>query len=786
MGLNTVSYTNKCLTEAVSRLADKMAIDGYKLVANHCYTDVNGKPLYYKLRFKHPETGEKRLRPLSLHGDRWLQKEPAWPSGASRPLYRLDELFRREHERVVVVEGEQKVDALLQQGVLATTSGGAQSARNADWSPLAGRDVLIWPDNDDAGSGYARAVCRALGHQSRSTAVLEVNALSLPPKGDVVDWLPHHPKANADTIWALPKQESEVEAAALVLQHPHLPVDYLLGAEGLWALSRGAEDEDQHATRTWLSAPLRVIAKSRSTHQHDWGRLIEWVDDDGVVHQRSVPMGLLESDPTSVRAELASRGLHMASSQRAKALLVDYIKFVPTEDRVRCVDAPGWVGDQYCTPAGSLGQGPERCVLMADTAAATDWSQAGSVKSWREHVASRARGNSRLVFGISAAFAGPLLELTGVESGGFHLRGGSAIGKSTILKAAASVWGHPRQRVQPWRATANGLEGVAMAHNDATLMLDELGQCDPLQAGEAAYMLSNGSGKLRGSRHGGSKPVAHWRTLVLSSGEVNLSDLLAQAQRQAKAGQVLRMGDIDADAGAGHGAFEHLHGLPDARTLALALDEACQGNHGATGWAWLGYLVSHRSELRAQLAQRLSITERAIHTGLLDPQPGRVLRRFALVAAAGELATEAGLTGWTAGEATRSAQGCFESWWQAHRKAPVLDGKALTDRLAAWLRTEGPSRIECWELKLRRGIFQPVGYYREGKAQYCIEPTALLAALRLDVAPSVLEKALRDGGVLIVATDGRPTHNVRLPGGSQNRRMYLIPGTLCPWISDRT
>jgi uncharacterized protein (DUF927 family) len=784
--LNTVFFTDKRLTEAVKRLADKMAIDGYNLVAHHCYTDISGRPLYYKLRFKHPETGEKRLRPLSLHGDRWQQKEPAWPNSTSRPLYRLDELSRREGERVVVVEGELKVDALLQQGVLATTSGGAQSARNADWSPLAGRAVLIWPDNDDAGSGYARAVCRALGHKAHSMAVLNVDALNLPPKGDVVDWLPQHPTANADTIWALPKQESEVESAAPVLQHPHLPVDYLLDAEGLWALGRGAEDEDQHATRTWLSAPLKVIAKSRSTHQQDWGRLIEWVDDDGVVHQRSVPMGLLESDPTTVRAELASRGLHMASAQRAKALLVDYIKFVPTEDRVRCVEAPGWLGDQYCTPAGSLGQGSERSVLMADTAAATDWSQAGSEKSWRAHVASRAPGNSRLVFGISAAFAGPLLELTGVESGGFHLRGGSAIGKSTILKAAASIWGHPRRRVQPWRATANGLEGVALAHNDATLILDELGQCDPLQAGEAAYMLANGSGKLRGSRHGGSRPVAQWRTLVLSSGEVNLSDLLVQAQRQAKAGQVLRMGDIDADAGAGHGAFEQLHGLPDARTLALALDEACQENHGATGWAWLEYLVSRRSELRAQLAQRLPITERAIHTGLLDPQPGRVLRRFALVAAAGELATEAGLTGWEAGEATRSARGCFESWWQAHRRAPVLDGKAINDRLAAWLKTDGPSRIECWDIKLRRGISQPVGYYRGGRDQYCIEPTALLAALRLDVTPVVPEKALREAGALIVATDGRPTHNVRPPGASQNTRMYVIPGTLCSWAPGRT
>lgn len=102
------------------------------------------------------------------------------------------------------------------------------------------------------------------------------------------------------------------------------------------------------------------------------------------------------------------------------------------------------------------------------------------------------------MFAISVAFAGTLAGITGEDSGGFHLRGKSSTGKSTALKVAASVWGHPATYVRQWRATSNGLEGLAALHaDDGLLILDELEQVDPKEAGEVAYMLGNGQGKAR-------------------------------------------------------------------------------------------------------------------------------------------------------------------------------------------------------------------------------------------------------------------------------------------------
>ena len=98
-------------------------------------------------------------------------------------------------------------------------------------------------------------------------------------------------------------------------------------------------------------------------------------------------------------------------------------------------------------------------------------------------MATLAAGNSRLVFALSVAFAGALPALVGEESGGFHFRGASSSGKTTALKVAASVWGHPSEYPRLWRATANGLEGLAALHNDGLLILDELSQIDPHEAG---------------------------------------------------------------------------------------------------------------------------------------------------------------------------------------------------------------------------------------------------------------------------------------------------------------
>ena len=83
----------------------------------------------------------------------------------------------------------------------------------------------------------------------------------------------------------------------------------------------------------------------------------------------------------------------------------------------------------------------------------------------------------------------------------------------------------------------NGLEGLAAVHNDGLLILDELSQIDPKEAGEAAYLLANGQGKNRASKLGTIKPSNRWSLIFLSAGEESLTTLMARAGQRTNAGQ---------------------------------------------------------------------------------------------------------------------------------------------------------------------------------------------------------------------------------------------------------
>jgi Toprim domain-containing protein len=114
---------------------------------------------------------------------------------------------------VIVVEGEWCADALAKAGVLATTSGAADSAAKADWRSLAGRDVTIWPDNDEAGQRYATEAAEKLLALGCTVHVIDVEKLGLPKKGDAVDWCKANPAATtAAEIAALPCVEARQRA----------------------------------------------------------------------------------------------------------------------------------------------------------------------------------------------------------------------------------------------------------------------------------------------------------------------------------------------------------------------------------------------------------------------------------------------------------------------------------------------------------------------------------------------------------------------------------------------
>jgi len=210
--MNDVLEVAETPQQAARRLSAPALREGYRPEGLHTYTDANGAPLFWRIRCKHPETGAKWIRPMRQDEDgAFVMGEPAFTPG-TKPLYGLCDLAQHPDDTVVVAEGERTVDVLTRLGCVATTSGGAQSASGADWTPLAGRSVLIWPDHDGPGAQYGREVADKLHALGCDIKIIDVESLNLPPKGDAADWAAAHPEATAAVVLALPVVQSESPA----------------------------------------------------------------------------------------------------------------------------------------------------------------------------------------------------------------------------------------------------------------------------------------------------------------------------------------------------------------------------------------------------------------------------------------------------------------------------------------------------------------------------------------------------------------------------------------------
>ena len=200
------------------------------------------------------------------------------------------------------------------------------------------------------------------------------------------------------------------------------------------------------------------------------------------------------------------------------------------------------------------------------------------------------------------------------------------------------------------------------------LVADELHQLSPKEAGEAALMLCNGLGKARADQRGEARARKHWTIMVLSSGECSLADRIAATGEKVTPGQEVRFLDIKMDERA-FGCFDNLHGEASskagANVFATRLAQVSCAAYGTAGPAFVEFIMRTPDIVsRAEAIMAKFEAEASEDYGLADAnaQVTRALRRFAIIAAGGELATEAGITGWAAGEAADAIREVFGLW----------------------------------------------------------------------------------------------------------------------------
>ncbi|MGX5217496.1 DUF927 domain-containing protein [Pseudomonas segetis] len=711
------------------------------------YKDAKSRPLFVLYRFDlGPDengTPRKVFAPLT-----WCKKADSdvhqwrWQGVPDpRPLLRLDELAKRPSDSVVVCEGEKAADAaaeLLPHYVATCWPNGTNSWHKADFTPLAGREVLLWPDNDAPGFKCMDALAEhliKLGAASVNILALTVFQQRPGLKGDKPtfskggDWAEGNDAADAvasgwtvahlaelertgelfalapDTQDAAPVETGEkVEAktpassrkASRKPKPETLPSGFRVTAEGV--VYAGEDGESRP-----VCSRLVILARTRDDKGQNWGLLVEFDDPDGDKKRLNISASSMAGDfGKEVLGPLVNMGLRLAPARAARNSrndLQSYLQGYDSTERARLVTRLGWHGDAYLLPDRQIGHTAEHLHFYEAGTALPPISQAGTLEQWQQQIGALCIGNHRLAFAASTAFAGPLLHLMGQESGGFHFHGVSSSGKSTTGRVACSVYGPPAFE-RSWRSTDNALESIASAHSDGLLVLDEISQCDPRIVGETVYMLGNGTGKARANDRGQSgKPVQEWRLLFVSSGEKTLAETMAEAGRELKAGMDVRMLAMHADAGQGLGLFDTLHNFESGATLSDALQARVKRFYGTPLLAFLNALCMPGELLGYTAMLRKTVERFAIEAlpASASGQAHRAAARFALVAAAGELATALGVTDWPDGTATVSAKVCFAAWLAERGGAGNLEGDAIVARLRLVVERYGESRFTRWD-----------------------------------------------------------------------------------------
>ncbi|NWK79815.1 DUF927 domain-containing protein [Aquitalea sp. LB_tupeE] len=560
--------------------------------------------------------------------------------------------------------------------------------------------------------------------------------------------------------------------------------------DGVYWVEKAENKNDQDAI-WWLSSPLHILGETRDAEQSNWGRLLEWKDNDGHPHRWACPVEMLAaSDTADFRRELARGGLTIAIAHKARAKLVEYVlNHSPrTADRLRCVSRIGWQDMRYVLPTSVHGQQDGEGVIYqgADNG---DFATGGTLEEWQQHIAAMASGNTRIVFAISVAFAGVLADMAGESGGGFHYVGTTSKGKtSTLLDPAASVWGNPDRFAKKWRTTQNGLESLCLGRNDNLLILDELAQIAAADAGGAAYLIANGQAKARMAREGGNRPAQTWRVMLLSAGEIDLAQHMAEAGKTAKGGQMARLPAIPADAGAGMGTLETLHHHTSGQSFADAMKANTRRYYGTAGQAFLNKLASpdEQKTIRAEVRNHMAmVLERmSIPAGAAE-EVGRVAARFALVGLAGELATRYGVTGWKSGEAVRSARQCFREWLAENGTGKAADDRALLAQVSAFMQSNSSTRFpphDAPEETLNR-YYNRAGFTcpdEQGGIQFWVMSEPFKRELCKGFNPTSAAKALISAGWMlpgdIEGKTKRLTRKKRIKALGSTSNVYVMTG----------
>ena len=187
-------------------------------------------------------------------------------------------------------------------------------------------------------------------------------------------------------------------------------------------------------------------------------------------------------DPKQVRSRLRKYNADLSPRIKDSELEVQQAIDAEPSRLFYFAAATGWLADNsgFVTPYGAIDPKKRRRKFLPPRqlfdAPRRGRKPEGDLAGWQRDVAGPCAYSDLGITLLSAAFAAPLLKLTGRKSFGVNVYGRAKTGKSIMLVAGSSVAGVGREEELPnWAATAAAVGEHCRLHWDTFMPINEVG-----------------------------------------------------------------------------------------------------------------------------------------------------------------------------------------------------------------------------------------------------------------------------------------------------------------------
>ena len=626
--------------------------------------------------------------------------------------------------------------------------------------------IIIAADNDHHQNGEANT-----GREAAEKAALSVAGwVALPPTDHKADWDDYRQQngleaataAFNDSMYQIQGDAVKPQLQAIEGGKSGLPEKDPLKphvesrADGVfWVTPKVDKDSGEVINQeAWLCSPLEVVGTGRD--DKDQYLIIRW-QAFGVSALTTAAIPLADIGEREGWRTLKAGGINVTTKSSLRAILADWLQRSGARELWRVAHATGWQCGAYIMPDGEVIGTPEHPVLFnGRSSAAAGYTVKGTAEDWRGSVAHLVAGNYSMMTATAAALAAPLIGLAGADGFGIHFYEQSSAGKTTTANVASSLYGNPDLLRLTWYGTALGLANEAAAHNDGLMPLDEVGQgSDPVSVSQSAYALFNGVGKLQGAKEGGNRDLKRWRTVAISTGEMDLETFIAGAGRRTKAGQLVRLLNIPLS------KTVHFHEHQNGKQHADALKEAYQHHHGAAGRQWIKWLADHQQQA-TEAVRGCEARWRSLIPADYGEQVHRVAARFAILEAA--LLLSAGITGWDAQTCRDAVQHSYNAWLREFGTGNK-EHQQIIEQTEAFLNAYGLSRFAPFPYSPADLPIKELAGYRRRQGEHDESPISFYtfpATFEKEIAAGFNHKqfaeVLKRAGMLTPPSSGRGYH----------------------------